>query len=629
MLIQSMLRKTLFLLLLIFSACSSKAQESVQSIDDQETFMKLSGLPLSAKYGNIASIKVIYDLKTKQIYFINSGYYKYHFEFCQFKLKGTDDLNQFNVDNYDDSPNRDYLLGNVNYSKTLNKYFLDLSAFDQMPLHQIKQLYDEVKAHVFFKDNLYFLLNTARLLKEKEKLKKMFPILLPEEIYENISFQSVSKGKAYGKLRFVSNLDSLESPLLPTDVIVLNTTPMYLPLVAGIIVTEFQTPLSHLSILGQNRKIPVCAYKWAFKDQELLALDQKSVQFEVTGDTFLIVQKKHNFSSRPKQHIVLKKDLSVDSLLDIKYVSLKTADATGNKAANFGILNVLSKNGNFKVPEAGFAIPFYYYEQHVKNTKVAALIAKTSKFLENPDSLEIILDQIRKEIKKTKLDPFLVMNIQGKLQRSGYKTFRFRSSTNAEDAEGFSGAGLYESKTVILNDPEKTIENAILKVWASLWSYKAFMERAYFGIDHASVSMGILVHRSFPDEAVNGVAITKNIYRDGYEGFIVNAQLGDISVVEPPKGVTCDQFICSPKNLNSAFLNTVEVITFSSLNNKKLIMSESEIENLAEELEIIKRYFWPRVKNRPFSYEDFGLDVEFKLDKETRQLYIKQVRIYN
>lgn len=591
--------------------------------------MKMSGSPLSSKYGNIASIKVVYELKNGQLHFLNSGYYKYHFEFCQFKLNGTDDLYEFNVDNYDDSPNRDYLLGNVNYSQTLNKYFLDLSAFDQMPLHQIKQLYEAVQKNVFFSKNLYFLLNTARLLNEKEKIQKMFPVILPEEIYENISFQTVSKGKAYGKLRFVEDLDSLDKPLLPTDVIVLKSTPMYLPLVAGIIVTEFQTPLSHLSILGQNRKIPVCAYKAAFSDPKLREMDQKSVQFEVTADTFLLVQKKHNFSSRPKPNIVLKKDLSVDSLLDIKYVSIKTADATGNKAANFGVLSTLSKNSRFKVPEGAFAIPFYFYEQHVKDTKVKSLLARTAKFMDQPDSLEHILKQIRNEIKQAKLDPVLKAQIQKHLQQSGFKTFRFRSSTNAEDAEGFSGAGLYESKTVILNDPEKTIENAVLKVWASLWNYEAFMERSYFGIDHASVAMGILVHRSFPDEAVNGVAITKNIYRDNYEGFVVNAQLGDVPVVDPPKGVTCDQFICSPKNLNSSFLNTVEVITFSSLNNKKLIMSESEIELLAEQLDIIKRYFWPRVKNRPFSYEDFGLDVEFKLDKETRQLYIKQVRVYN
>lgn len=624
-----MTARILFLILLFFTSCASKAQQSLTSIDDRETFLKLSGAPLSSKYGNIASIKVVYDLKSEKIYFINSAFYKYHFEFCQFRLNGTNDLYAFNVDNYEDSPNRDYLLGNVNYSRTLDKYFLDLSAFDQMPLHQVRQLFDAVKQSVFFKKNLYFLLNTARLLNEREAIEKMLPVVLPEDIYENISFQSVSQGKAYGKLRFVSDLDSLDRPLHPSDVIVLKTTPVYLPLVAGIIVTEFQTPLSHLSILGQNRKIPVCAYKYAFSDPKLRALEDRPVQFDVTSDTFHLVQKKHTLTSRSRPKITLKKDLSADSLMDIRYVNLRTADATGNKAANFGILHVLGKSGNFKVPEGAFAIPFHFYEAHLKGTRVKELIARAGKLPEDSDSLERILDIIREEIKNKKPDQALVALIEKRLKRSGYTTFRFRSSTNAEDAEGFSGAGLYESKTVILNDPEKTIANALLKVWASLWSYRAYMERAYFGIDQSSVSMGILVHRSFPDEAVNGVAITKNIYRQGYEGFVVNAQLGDVSVVAPPKGVTCDQFICSPKNFNSAFTNTVEVITFSSLNNRKLVMSEKEIELLAQELDAIKRYFWPRAKKRPLAYEDFGLDVEFKLDKETRQLYIKQVRIYN
>jgi hypothetical protein len=155
------------------------------------------------------------------------------------------------------------------------------------------------------------------------------------------------------------------------------------------------------------------------------------------------------------------------------------------------------------------------------------------------------------------------------------------------------------------------------------------LERAYFGINQQSVSMGILVHRSFPNEAVNGVAITKNLYRENYIGFVVNAQIGDISVVDPPKGITCDQFICSPKDINSSFQNTIEVITFSSLNHQKMVMTEKEIENLAEQLDVIKRFFFSKSKTHFSGYESFGLDIEFKLDEKTRRLYIKQARIYN
>ena len=216
------------------------------------------------------------------------------------------------------------------------------------------------------------------------------------------------------------------------------------------------------------------------------------------------------------------------------------------------------------------------------------------------------------------------------LENSPWTRLRFRSSTNAEDADGFSGAGLYTSQTGILKDDKKSFETAIKKVWASLWSYEAFAEREYYNIDHRNVYMGILVHRSFPDEKVNGVAITKNLYRPNNYGFVVNAQLGDESVVKPKEGVICDQFICFPDSGEFLFndRNAVDIITQSSLNNNKLVMTEEEIQHLADQLMIIKNHYkYRNVVANP--YIDFGLDIEFKLVGENRELYIKQMRLYN
>jgi hypothetical protein len=292
------------LILLLFTSCSSEAQQFLNTVDSTEDFSMLSGAPLSSKYGNISSIKVIFELKTEKLYFINSNFYKYHYEFCQFNLNEKADLGEFNRSNYDESEDRAYLLANLNYSKTLNRYFLDLSPYDQMPIGYMKKLYDQIVANTYIGSKLSFLLNTARLIDKKNQLIEQFPIILPEEIYENISFQSVSQGKTYGKLRFISNLDSLESPLLPTDIIVIKNTPMYLPLVSGIIVTEFQTPLSHLSILGQNRKIPICAYKSAFSDEKMRLNELKMVEFRVLKDTFYIVQKNHSMYPKQQKEII-------------------------------------------------------------------------------------------------------------------------------------------------------------------------------------------------------------------------------------------------------------------------------------------------------------------------------------
>ncbi len=154
--------------------------------------------------------------------------------------------------------------------------------------------------------------------------------------------------------------------------------------------------------------------------------------------------------------------------------------------------------------------------------------------------------------------------------------------------------------------------------------------REYYNINHKDVYMGILVHRSFPNEEVNGVAITKNLYRPDSYGFVINVQIGNQSVVKPKKGIISDQFICYPNNRDNIYnnKNTIDIITQSNINENKLVMTDEEIQNLANQHEVIKKYFI----NLTFtskSYLEFGLDIEFKLDNTDRELYIKQVRLYN
>jgi hypothetical protein len=65
------------------------------------------------------------------------------------------------------------------------------------------------------------------------------------------------------------------------------------------------------------------------------------------------------------------------------------------------------------------------------------------------------------------------------------------------------------------------------------------------------------------------------------------------------------------------------------MNNKVPVMSESEIVNLAKWLNEIKRHFYFNVFAGSGSpYTGFCMDVEVKLDRDTRKLYIKQARPY-
>lgn len=603
-------------------------------LDSKNDFDNLSGLPLVEKYGQVSALKLVYELKTNEIYYINSKYFKYHHEFCSYKLENEVDLEYFNKINYSNDSKRKYLLANINYYKSLDVFALEISPVDLMSQEHIILLWNIVSKSTFIRDSLHLLLNSARLQNLSSLLESKVPVLNPSDIYRNLNYQAISKNKSCGILHYIDNLESEKDEINPMDIIVVNETPLVLPKVTGIIVNEFQTPLSHLTILGQNRKIPIAAYKLAFEDSSLLILNDKKVCFDVLSDTFTIdiVDKLLITKSRQKK-IKLKSDLEVDSIVGIEYLNKKSFKYAGFKASNFGQLFQISKKNDFKVPESAFVIPFYFYNHHVQSCSAKHIIDSLldeENETYNSDSLKLILKNIRHAINSAPVDSVLLSTINDRVANSEYIRLRFRSSTNAEDAKGFSGAGLYTSKTGVLNDSTKSFERAIKKVWASLWSLEAYSEREYYNIDHSDVYMGILVHRSFPNEDVNGVAITKNLYRPDNYGFVVNAQLGNENVVKPKQGIVSDQFICYPNSADNIYKNknTIDIITQSSLNNDKLVMTEDEIQNLANQLEIIKRYF-RRHTFTSKSYLEFGLDIEFKLEENNRELYIKQVRLYN
>ena len=626
----------LFVILLISSCSTAQTPPKyLTQINNKEEFNMLFGNPLSNKYGEVDAVKVVYDIQSKKIYYLNGKNYKYHHGFCAKKLGYSKGLEAFNENNYSaDSPQRIYLLGNINYYHALKQFILDLSPADLIQPKDIETLYQQIIKTTFINKNFALLLNTSRLIDLSKQFK--IPTITPEKIYKNQTYQAISVESKFGYLRFANAKDLKENTYHKNDILVLENTPNIIPLVTGIIASEFQTPLSHLSILGRNRKIPIMASKGAYNNKKLLKYKDQYVLLIVTPNGYSVKKYNPEKYHNKKQYLAkikLDKNLSVDSLVDFNERKKVISHAIGNKAKNFSTLKHLSKQANFKVPENAFAIPFYFYEKHLETSKAGVLIEQLLiDYKAQPDSVNLKnrLKKIRKTITKTPIDKSLLEQVNKRLKNdNGYQRFRFRSSTNAEDMKGFGGAGLYTSKTGVIGDSTKTIEKAIKKVWASLWNIQAFNERSYFNIKQENVAMGILVHRAFPKEIANGVAITKNIYRESNFGYVVNVQVGNESVVEPKKGVICDQVVCYESGESKIYSekDIIEVITKSSLNNNQLIMTDAEILNLVKQLEVIKHYYFNR--SNEYDYVKFGLDIEFKLDSEKRVLYIKQVRYYN
>ena len=157
------------------------------------------------------------------------------------------------------------------------------------------------------------------------------------------------------------------------------------------------------------------------------------------------------------------------------------------------------------------------------------------------------------------------------------------------------------------------------------------MEREYFGIDQNSVAMGILCHRSFPNEKANGVIITKNLYRDNSRGFVINTQYGEIGVVNPPLGINCEQLICYSdlRYKNDSFYgkkNIVEYLSYSNIlpDSIETVLTSSEVNQLTREVAKIKKKLYNNFKknNKKISYHEYGLDLEFKIYGKERNIYL-------
>ncbi len=611
---------------------------SMQSFTD---FTAIQGNPLSNKFNDVLSVKLVYDISDSKLYFIQSTKYRYHNDFCREVLGDDMPLELYNVLNYGSTSTRKYYLANLNCYTRSHIYALEFSSEDRIDAGQIKTLFQSVLNNSYLGDSLQLLISSDYLLGLSNAGKLPMKRAFPSDIYKGQKYQLLNSGITYGVLRRAEDATGVLSS--SHDVLLFKGTPVNVPVCAGILTNSYQTPLSHINILCHNRDIPSAVDIDVNTNPEVINNLGKPVKMVVGKNGIVITRVEmatvdsfwRNFAERKPSK--LKYDISFNQLIPVGRMGLDVKHVIGNKAAGFGELNKVANkiSSSFSVPEGAFAIPFYYYSQHISKSAIKAEFdaLTTMKSAKAADTLiSAQLKRIRKAIKEQPLDAGLMAEIKKMILANGkYTSYRFRSSSNAEDIEGFSGAGLYESKTGKLNDTDKPIDMAIKKVWASVWNDNAYNEREVWHIDESTVMMGVLVHRNFPSETANGVAITKNIYRQGFPGYTVNVQTGEVPVVSPPDSVTCEQFICMNANEINILQDevTIDYITYSNITNNKLVLSKKQVARLYSSLAAAQKHFtkiWAH-DARLVDDESLALDIEFKFD-ENGKLYLKQARPY-
>jgi hypothetical protein len=472
-------------------------------------------------------------------------------------------------------------------------------------------------------------------------------------------------GVAYGYLKYISKDDMLRttdvySSLNTESIPVFQSLPLDLTVVAGVISEQAQTDLDHINLKSKQRNTPNMVFP-NIMSSEFAELVQTNalVRMSLKGDDVKIevVDRKeaeiHWQSSRPPAIGNLPAvRLDVKRVLDHSEIGAKDANLVGAKAANYAeIYNVLKDKTDYLVARPGFAIPFAYYDAHIKATGIDLLITDTIveiRAKNDPVETERLLAALREKLMQSSIDLRLIADVKTKID-THYPTesVRFRSSTNSEDLANFSGAGLYTSTSFNPNKEGSSIENAIRTVWASVWNRRAFDEREVYGINHETVFAAIQLNPGFPSEEGNGVAISRNITdvksQSGLStGVYFNNQKGEYSVTNPSAGVVAEEMIVffdpiTAYDLSTKYTERVYIKRSSETKvNKELgirepVFLDSELDMMVNVIRTLHDHFKqlddPQNKNALFA-----IDVEYKVDDfgtGDRRVYFKQARPYS
>jgi phosphoenolpyruvate synthase/pyruvate phosphate dikinase len=249
-------------------------------------------------------------------------------------------------------------------------------------------------------------------------------------------------------------------------------------------------------------------------------------------------------------------DLSVTRIADLAQQRARSVTAYGAKSANLGeVMN--AKVPGIVVPN-GFTLPFYYYDQFLKENKLDNAIyamMNDQKFVHDPTYRRQRLAEIRESFEEGQINEGLKRQLLHKVHAEfDGKGLFVRSSTNSEDLPNFNGAGLYTTMPNVKGDEQ--LLDGLKKVWASVWNFEAYEARERAGIDHSKVFMAVLIQEGINSES-SGVMITTDPYDPENKGAIyISAKRGlGIKVVEGKK--IAEQILFAPRS------NAVQVLTRS------------------------------------------------------------------
>lgn len=522
-----------------------------------------------------------------RVWFQDSGKYPFHYEFGTARLPGFSGMTRAQFDAVTLRTNgQRAVLGAVVFPPSTNiaEIGIQFVGLDAFPREQIAAWFETVQAMIQRRPGVQVLylptFEQAGVAREHEGWLASRGIRVSPAGRWVVGDECYAPGWALGRLRFVPGSEIQAAfgagRLLADDILLTDQVPAEVPPLAGILSLAPATPNSHVALLSQSFGIPFAypaeealrSHLQAWTNREVMVravslFDGCELTVEaIDGPIEPAVRAAIATLKVPAKLNVPAKVAS--SAISLPVQPLKPSDIirVGGKAANSGVLRRRIPDNS---PNPAMAFTFDLWDGFMDQvmpgggTLRETLRGQLSGFTWPPDigRLRTALESVRKTITDTAdFSPAQRTEVLARLKDAGFdptRPIRFRSSTNVEDGDQFSGAGLYDSFSGCLADDldadaqgpslcdpgegkERGVFRALRKVYASFYNDNAFLERLRHGVDEASVGMAVLVHPSSPDdlEAANGVATLRVSLEEGrYVGGTLVSQAGAVSVTNP------------------------------------------------------------------------------------------------
>ena len=519
----------LALLVLCGSARAAEQRAWVKEIPDLATWKAYSKTVGSDELG-----KCVIDVKTDAIYFFDVNLFNIHADFVLGVLL-KQAWNYENVKEYNKNYERvkpKFILCYLTHHLKVDRWTLSFWEGDKIGPDDVVRTWKRLQKSFFMK-KLAFRPDSPMQQKIAPAVHKGgIETVTNDEIYKAAEFQAFTKGRAVGKLRVVAIGTPYESLVFDRhDIVLLQESYPDITPVAGIIATQFSTPLSHVNLRAGAWGIPNAGDKKA--REKFGKLDGKIVYYEVTDTSVTLreatpeeVKELEGRIANAKHVDLPKANLEDSRLAMLTRMRAKDVVIYGTKASNLGEIVTANVPG-VRVP-MGFGVPFFYYVQHMKqnglDVKVKEMLGD-ARWKSDAAWRKGALEEMRKAIMEAPIDEHTLDAIYKRVRvELGGRGVFVRSSSNSEDLPGFNGAGLYDTVGNVRG--KKALGEALKFVWASLWNSRAVEEREAFGIDHQQVYMAVLVQIGINATAA-GVLVTKDLWDPtDQNGFTINAKWG-------------------------------------------------------------------------------------------------------